>query len=81
MTKMVESLAAEISKLKVERSSGKARLLNTFAPRNPNRLRIVNEQSQIIQIGKEANEEKRVKTPFHNIVMEEEQFDEEDEIH
>lgn len=36
MTKMIESLVAEISKLKVEQNSGKARLPNTFAPRNPN---------------------------------------------
>ena len=36
---------------------------------------------QIIQRGKEASEEQRVKTPFQNIVMEEEQLDEEDEIH
>ena len=39
MTKMIESLAAEISKLKVEQSSGKARFQKTFAPRNPNSLR------------------------------------------
>ena len=39
MTKMIESLAAEISKLKVEQSSGKARLPNTFSPRNPNPYR------------------------------------------
>ena len=43
MTKMIESLAAEISKLKVEQSSRKARLPNTFAPRNPNAFRRANE--------------------------------------
>ena len=48
MTKMIESLAAEISKLKVEQSSGKAKLPNTFAPRNPNPFRRENEQLQII---------------------------------
>lgn len=64
MSKMIESLAAEISKLKVEQSSGKARLPNTFAPRNPNPYRRANEQLQIIQRGKEANEEQRVKTSF-----------------
>ena len=81
MTKMIESLATEISKLKVEQSSWKARLPNTFAPRNPNPFRRANEQLQIIQRGKQASEEQRVKTPFQNVVMEEEQFDEEDEIH
>jgi len=43
MTKMIESLVAEISKLKVEQSSGKARLSSTFAPRNPNPFRRENE--------------------------------------
>ena len=78
---MIESLSAEISKLKVEQNSGKARLPNTFAPRNPNPFRRANEQLQIIRRGKEANEEQKFKVPFQNIVMEEEQFEEEDEIH
>ena len=43
MTKMIESLAAEISKLKVEQSSGKTKFQNTFAPRNPNPFRRANE--------------------------------------
>lgn len=81
MTKMIESLAAEISKLKVEQSSGKTRLPNTFAPRNPNPFRRANEKLQIIQRGKEANEEQRVKAPFQNVFMEEEQLEEEDEIY
>ena len=81
MTKMIESLAAKISKLKVEQSSGKARLPSTFAPRNPNPFRRANEKLQIIQRGKETNEEQKVKSPFQNLVMEEEQFEDEDEIH
>ena len=36
MTKMIESLAFEISKLKVEQHTGKGRVSDTFAPRNPN---------------------------------------------
>ena len=36
---------------------------------------------QIIQRGKETHEEQRVKAPFQNVVMEEEQVEEEDEIH
>jgi len=43
MTKMIESLAVEISKMKVEKSFGKARLPNTFAPRNPNPFKRENE--------------------------------------
>ena len=31
--------------------------------------------------GKEPNEEHKVKTPFQNVVMEEEQIEDEDEIH
>ena len=81
MTKTIESLAAEISKLKVEQGSGKGRLPNTFSPRNPNPFRKSNEQLQIIQRGKEVGEEQKVKAPFQNVVMEEEQFEEEDEIH
>ena len=36
---------------------------------------------QILQRSKDANEDQRVKTPFQNVVMEEEQFEEDDEIH
>lgn len=81
MTKMIESLAAEISKLKVEQNSGKTKLPNTFSPRNQNSFRRAHEQLQIIPRGKEANEEQRVKAPFQNVVMEEEKLEEEDEIH
>ena len=74
MTRMIESLAAKISKLEAEPNSGKARLPNTFAPRNSNPFRRTNEQMQIIQKGKETNEDQRVKAPFQNVVMEEEQI-------
>ena len=60
MTKMIDSLAAVISKLKVEQNSGKTRQQNTFAPRNPNPFRRANEQLQIIQRGKETNEKQKV---------------------
>ena len=82
MTKMIESLAADISKLKVEQTSGKTRQRNTFAPRNPNPFRKANEQLQIMQRGEESKEDHKVKAPFQNAVMEGEQFEEvEDEIH
>jgi len=82
MTKMIESLAAEISKLKVEQTSGKTRQQNTFAPRNSSPFRKENEQLQIMQRGEEAKEYHKVKAPFQNAIMEEEQFEEdEDEIH
>ena len=44
MTKMIESLAYKISKLKVEQHLWKGRVPNTFAPRNPNPYRRTNEQ-------------------------------------
>lgn len=57
MNRIIESLAAKISKLGVEQNSGKTRQQSTFAPRNPNPFRRENEQLQIIQRGKETNEE------------------------
>jgi len=69
---MIESLASEISQLKVEQHPRKGRVSNTFAPRNPNPYRRANEQLQILQRSRDANEDQRVKTPFQNVVMEEE---------
>jgi len=77
---MIKSLAAKLSKLEVEQNSGKTRLPSTFAPRNPNPFRRTNKQLKIIQRGKETNEDQKVKAPFQNLVMEEEQCFE-DEIH
>ena len=81
MAKMIESLAFEVSKLKFEHHSGKGRVPNTFSPPNPKPYRRENDQFQILQRNKDANEDQRVKTPFLNAVMEEEKFEEEDEIH
>ena len=39
------------------------------------------EQLQNLQRSEDTNEDKRVKTLFHNIVMEEEHLEEEDEVH
>ena len=80
---MIESLASKISKLKVKQHPGKGRVPNTFAPRNPNPnpYRRTNEQLHILQRNKDANEDERVKAHFQNAVMEEEQFEENDEIH
>jgi len=43
MTRMIESLAAEISKLKIEQNSGKTKQQSTFASRNSNPYRRANE--------------------------------------
>ena len=69
---MIESLAAEISKLKVEQTLGKTRQQNTFAPRNPSPFRKANEQLQIMLKGEESKEDHKVKAPFQNVVTEEE---------
>ena len=75
-------LWTEISKLKVEQTSGKTRQQNSFVPRNPNPFRKANEQLQIMQRGEEAKEDHKLKVPFQNAVKEGEQFEEEeDEIH
>jgi len=61
---MIESLASEVSKLKVEQHSGKGSVPNTFSPPNPNPYKRENDQLQILQRNKDANEDQRVKTPF-----------------
>jgi len=43
MARMIESLASEVSKLKVEQHSGKGQAPNTFALPNPNPYRGANE--------------------------------------
>ena len=80
---MIKLLAFEISKLKVDQHPRKGRVPNTFTPRNqnPNPYRRTNEQLQILQRNKDANEDQRVKAPFQNAVMEEEKFEEDDEMH
>jgi len=54
---MIESLAAEICKLKVEQNSTKTRQQNTFSPRNPNPFRRENEQLQIMQKVEESKKD------------------------
>jgi len=44
MAKMIESLASEVSKLKVEQHSGNGRVPSAFAPPNQNPYRRANEQ-------------------------------------
>jgi len=75
---MIESLVSKISKINL----GKPRQQNTFSPRNQNPFKRANEQLQIMQRHEEIKEDHKVKAPFQNVVMEEEQFEgDEDEIH
>jgi len=81
MTKIIESLASEISKLKMEQHSRKGRAPNAFTFRNLNPYRRTNEQLQVPQRNKDANEDQRMKTPLQNAVMDEDRYEEDDEIH
>jgi hypothetical protein len=82
MTKIIESLTSKLSKMKLEnKKPAKGREPNTFIPKNPNPYRRNNEQHQILQRNRNANEDQNIKTPFQKTVIEEEQPEEDDEIH
>lgn len=72
MERMIELLASEVSKLMAEEYSEEAGAPSTFALPKPNLYRGAKEQLEILQRNKDVNEDKRVKTLFQNIVMEEE---------
>jgi len=77
MARMIESLASEVSKLRIEQRSGKGQAPYTFSLPNLNLYRGEKEQLQSLQ----RNRDQRVKTLLQNIVMEEEQFEDDDEVH
>jgi len=82
MAKRIESLTSELSKMKLEnKQPAKGRDPDDFIPWNTNPYRRNNEQHQILQRNRNANEDQNIKTPFQNTVMEEEQPEEDDEIH
>ena len=82
MAKMIESLTSKLSKMKIENNHPrKGRDPNAFIPRNPNPYRRNNEQPQILQRNRNANEDEKIKAPFQNTVIEEDQPEENDEIH
>ena len=73
---MLDSLTVEMSKLKYRgqlpvRGKGP----NDFSPRNPNIFpyRRNNPQAQIIQRYRNPAEEQRIRAPFQNLVLEEEE--------
>jgi len=81
LARMIESLASEVSRLEAEQYFEEAGALDAFSLPNPNLHREAQEQLQILQRNKDSNEDKRVKPLFQSIVMEEERFEEEDEVH
>lgn len=78
---MIESLASEVSRLGVQQHSKGAGALNSFSLPNPILHRGAQEQLQILQRNKDANKDQRAKPLFQDLVMEEEHFEEEDEVH
>jgi len=72
LARMIELLASEVSRLEVEQYSEVAGAPCAFPLPSPDPYRGAQEQLQILQRNKDANEDQRVKTLFHNIVMEEE---------
>ena len=76
MANMLDSLTTEMSKLK---DRGKLPIRgkgsNDFAPKNPNIFpyRRNNPQDQILQRDRNPAEEQRIRSPFQNVVLEEEE--------
>jgi hypothetical protein len=76
MAKMLESLTSEMSKLKVQNQQpARAKEPNTLAPRNPNTFayRRNNLQVQILQRDRNPVDDQRVRPPFQNAVLDEDQ--------
>jgi hypothetical protein len=83
MANMLDSLTFEMSKLKVQNQQpARAKEPNTFAPRNPNAFpyRRNNPQVQILQRDRNPVDDQRVRPPFQNTVLDEEQKPPHDEI-
>jgi ribonuclease HI len=83
MAKMIDTLTSEMSKLKVQNQTpAKAKEPSNPAPRNPNAFpfRRNNPQTQILQRGRNSNEDQRIRVPLQNVVMDEEQVEEQEEV-
>ena len=83
MAKMIDTLTSEMSKLKFQNQTpAKAKEPSNPAPRNPNALpfRRNNPQTQILQRGRNSNEDQRIRVPLQNVVMDEEQVEEQEEV-
>jgi hypothetical protein len=83
MAKMLDSLTSEMSKLKIQsQQPARSKEPNAYAPRNPNAFpyRRNNQQVQILQRDKNAAEDQRIRAPFQNAVLEEEQELSHDEV-
>ena len=76
MANMLDNLTSKMSKLKIQNQQpARTKEPNTFAPRNPNAFpyRMNNQQVQILQRGRNATDDQRIRPPFKNAMLEEEQ--------
>ena len=78
---MIELLASKVSKLKAEQYPEEAGAPCSFTFSKPNPYRGTQQQLQMLQRNKVTNEDKGVRPLLQNIVMEEELFEEEEEVH
>jgi hypothetical protein len=83
MTKMLDRLTSKMSKLKIQ-SQQPVRIKepNAYAPMNPNAFpyRRKNQQVQILQRDKNVADDQRIRAPFQNAMLEEEQELSHDEV-
>jgi hypothetical protein len=83
MSKLLDSLTSEMSKFKVQNQPPpRVKESNTFSPRNQNAFpyRRNNPQTQILQRDRNANEDQRIKAPLHNVVIDEDNVEEQEEV-
>jgi hypothetical protein len=83
MAKMLDNLTSEMSKLKIQNQQpARTKEPNAFVPRNPNAFpyRRNNQQVQILQRDKNAADDQRIRPPFQNAMLEEEQQLSHDEV-
>jgi hypothetical protein len=83
MAKMLDNLTSEMSKLKVQNQQpARTKEPNAFAPRNPNAFpyRRNNPQVQILQRDRNAADDQRIRPPFQNAMLDEEQQPSHDEV-
>ena len=84
LAKMLETLTYEMSKIKLDgKSPAKGRNQNDYPNRNQNQnqsWRRNNQQVQLMQRAKNPTDEQRIRAPFQNVVLDEEDEDEVQEL-
>jgi hypothetical protein len=83
MANMLDNLTSEMSKLKIQNQQlARTKEPNAFSPRNLNAFpyRRNNQQVQILQRYRNAADDQRIRPPFQNAMLEEEQQPSHDEV-